>query len=37
MMIDGFEDPIKLNAKIVVNKNNLTVDYTGTSLKSKFV
>ena len=36
MMIDGFEDPIKLNAKIVVNKNNLTVDYTGTSLKSKF-
>jgi len=36
MMIDGFEDPIKLNAKIVINKNNLIVDYSGTSFKSKF-
>ena len=25
MMIDGFENPIKLNAKIVINKNNLTL------------
>ena len=36
MMIDGFEKDIKLEAKLTVSDNSLTVDYTGTSDKSKF-
>ena len=36
MMIDGFEKDIKLEAKLTVSDNSITVDYTGTSDKSKF-
>ena len=36
MMIDGFEKDIKLAAKLTVSDNSITVDYTGTSDKSKF-
>ncbi len=36
MMIDGFEKDIKLEAKLTVLDNSITVDYTGTSDKSKF-
>ena len=36
MMIDGFEKDIKLEAKIKVSDNFISVDYTGTSDKSKF-
>ena len=36
MMIDGFEKDIKLEAKLKVSDNSITVDYTGTSNKSKF-
>lgn len=36
MMIDGFEKDIKLEAKLTVSNNSITVDYTGTSDKSKF-
>ena len=36
MMIDGFEKDIKLEAKLTVSDNSITVDYTGTSNKSKF-
>mgnify|MGYP001272121483 FL=1 len=36
MMIDGFEKDIKLEAKLKVSDNFISVDYTGTSDKSKF-
>ena len=36
MMIDGFEKDIKLEAKLTVSDKSITVDYTGTSDKSKF-
>ena len=36
MMIDGFEKDIKLEAKLIVSDNFISVDYTGTSDKSKF-
>ena len=36
MMIDGFENEIKLKAKLKVSDNFISVDYTGTSDKSKF-
>ena len=36
MMIDGFEKDINLEAKLTVSDNSITVDYTGTSDKSKF-
>ena len=36
MMIDGFEKDIKLEAKLEVSDNFISVDYTGTSDKSKF-
>ena len=36
MMIDGFEKDIKLEAKLTVSDNFISVDYTGTSDKSKF-
>ena len=36
MMIDGFEKDIKLEAKLTVLDDSITVDYTGTSDKSKF-
>jgi len=36
MMIDGFEKDISLEAKLVVNDKSITVDFTGTSEKSKF-
>ena len=36
MMIDGFEKDIKLEAKLTVSDYSITVDYTGTSDKSKF-
>ena len=36
MMIDGFEKDIKLEAKLKVSDHSITVDYTGTSDKSKF-
>ena len=36
MMIDGFEKDIKLEAKLTVSDNSISVDYTGTSDKSKF-
>ena len=36
MMIDGFEKDVKLEAKLTVSDNSITVDYTGTSDKSKF-
>ena len=36
MMIDGFENDIKLEAKLKVSDNFISVDYTGTSDKSKF-
>ena len=36
MMIDGFEKDIKLEAKLTVSDNSITVNYTGTSDKSKF-
>ncbi len=36
MMIDGFEKDINLEAKLTVSNNSITVDYTGTSDKSKF-
>ncbi len=36
MMIDGFEKDIKLEAKLTVSNNFISVDYTGTSDKSKF-
>ena len=36
MMIDGFEKDIKLEAKLTVSDDSITVDYTGTSDKSKF-
>ena len=36
MMIDGFEKDIKLEARLKVSDNFISVDYTGTSDKSKF-
>ena len=36
MMIDGFEKDIKLEAKLKVSDKFISVDYTGTSDKSKF-
>ncbi len=36
MMIDGFEKDIKLEAKLTVLDKSISVDYTGTSDKSKF-
>ncbi len=36
MMIDGFEKDIKLKAKLKVSDKSISVDYTGTSDKSKF-
>ena len=36
MMIDGFEKNIKLEAKLVVSEKSISVDFTGTSEKSKF-
>ncbi len=36
MMIDGFEKDIKLEAELKVSDNFISVDYTGTSDKSKF-
>ena len=36
MMIDGFEKDIKLDAKLTVSDKSISVDYTGTSDKSKF-
>ncbi len=36
MMIDGFEKDIKLEAKLTVSDKSITVNYTGTSDKSKF-
>ncbi len=36
MMIDGFEKDIKLEAKLTVSNKSISVDYTGTSEKSKF-
>ena len=36
MMIDGFEKDIKLEAKLTVSDKSISVDYTGTSNKSKF-
>ena len=36
MMIDGFEKDIKLEAKLSVFDKSISVDYTGTSDKSKF-
>ncbi len=36
MMIDGFEKDIKLEAKLTVSDKAITVNYTGTSDKSKF-
>ena len=36
MMIDGFEKDIRLEAKLKVSDNFISVDYTGTSDKSKF-
>ena len=36
MMIDGFEKDIKLEAKLTVSDKSISVDYTGTSEKSKF-
>jgi len=36
MMIDGFEKDISLEAKLVVNEKSITVDFAGTSEKSKF-
>jgi N-methylhydantoinase B len=36
MMIDGFEKDISLEAKLVVNDKSITVDFAGTSEKSKF-
>ena len=36
MMIDGFEKDIKLEAKLMVTDKSISVDYTGTSEKSKF-
>ena len=36
MMIDGFEKDIKLEAKLTVTDKSISVDYTGTSEKSKF-
>tara|TARA_A100001015_G_scaffold315863_1_gene428722 strand:- start:1357 stop:2982 length:1626 start_codon:yes stop_codon:yes gene_type:complete len=36
MMIDGFEKDIKLEAKLMVSDKSISVDYTGTSDKSKF-
>ena len=36
MMIDGFEKDIKLEAILTVSDNSISVDYTGTSDKSKF-
>ena len=36
MMIDGFEKDIRLEAKLVVKDKSISVDFTGTSDKSKF-
>ena len=36
MMIDGFENPVKLNATLTVKENQISMDYTGTSKKSQF-
>ena len=36
MMIDGFEKDIKLKAKLTVFDKSISVEYTGTSDKSKF-
>ncbi len=36
MMIDGFEKDIKLEAKLIVSEKSISVDFTGTSEKSKF-
>ena len=36
MMIDGFEKDIKLEAKLTVSDKSISVDYKGTSDKSKF-
>ena len=36
MMIDGFEKDIKLQAKLTVSDKSISVDYKGTSDKSKF-
>ena len=36
MMIDGFEKDIKLEAKLTVFDKSISVEYTGTSNKSKF-
>jgi len=36
MMIDGFEKDIRLEAKLIVNDKSISVDFTGTSDKSKF-
>ena len=36
MMIDGFEKDICLEAELVVNDKSISVDFTGTSDKSKF-
>ena len=36
MMIDGFEKDINLEAKLTVSTKSISVDFTGTSEKSKF-
>ena len=36
MMIDGFEKDVKLEAKLIVSEKSISVDFTGTSEKSKF-
>ncbi len=36
MMIDGFEKDVKLEAKLIVSEKSISVDFAGTSEKSKF-
>ena len=36
MMIDGFENDIKLEATLIVAEKSISVDFSGTSKKSKF-
>ena len=36
MMIDGFENDIKLEATLIVKEKTISVDFSGTSEKSKF-
>ena len=36
MMIDGFENDVKLEATLIVKEKTISVDFSGTSEKSKF-